>query len=109
MNIIEILLGEQSSQVWTVSPEDSVFDAIKIMNEKSVGALPVVLNDKLVGMLSERDYARKVILMNRTSKETKVKDIMTARVFSYCSKSKSGRVYGDYDRTSYSTPAGSRG
>ena len=81
MNIIEILLGEQSSQVWTVSPEDSVFDAIKIMNEKSVGALPVVLNDKLVGMLSERDYARKVILMNRTSKETKVKDIMTARVF----------------------------
>lgn len=81
MNIIEILLGEQSSQVWTVSPEDSVFDAIKIMNEKSVGALPVVLNGKLVGMLSERDYARKVILMNRTSKETKVKDIMTARVF----------------------------
>lgn len=81
MNIIETLLGEQNKDVWTVSPEDSVFDAIKIMNDKAVGALPVVLNEKLVGMISERDYARKVILENRSSKETAVKDIMTARVF----------------------------
>lgn len=51
------------------------------MNEKSVGALPVVLDDKLVGILSERDYARKVILEDRSSKETQVKEIMTKRVF----------------------------
>ena len=81
MNIIEILLGEKNKDVWTVSPEDSVFDAIKIMSDKAVGALPVVVNEKLVGMISERDYARKVILENRSSKETQVKDIMTARVF----------------------------
>ena len=81
MNIIETLLGVQNNEIWTVSPDDSVFDAIKKMSEKTVGALPVVLNEKLVGMISERDYARKVILENRSSKETKVKDIMTARVF----------------------------
>jgi len=81
MNIIETLLGEQNKDVWTVSPEDSVFDAIKLMSEKKVGALPVVSDEKLVGMISERDYARKVILENRSSKETLVKDIMTARVF----------------------------
>jgi len=81
MNIIEILLGVKNNKIWTISPEDSVFDAIKKMSDKTVGALPVVLDDKLVGMISERDYARKVILENRSSKETKVKDIMTARVF----------------------------
>ena len=81
MNILETLLGEKNKDVWTVSPEDSVFDAIKIMSDKAVGALPVVVNEKLVGMISERDYARKVILENRSSKETQVKDIMTARVF----------------------------
>ena len=81
MNIFETLLGEKNKDVWTVSPEDSVFDAIKIMSDKAVGALPVVVNEKLVGMISERDYARKVILENRSSKETQVKDIMTARVF----------------------------
>lgn len=81
MNIIEKLHGIQENKIWTISPEDSVFDAIKKMNEKSVGALPVVLNDMLVGIISERDYARKVILEDRSSKETKVKDIMTAQVF----------------------------
>jgi len=66
----------QKNEVWTISPEDTVFDAIKKMNEKSVGALPVILDDKLVGILSERDYARKVVLEDRSSKE-----IMTKRVF----------------------------
>jgi len=81
MNTIEKLLGSGNSEVWTISSEDSVFDAIKKMNEKSVGALPVVENEKLVGIISERDYARKVILENRSSKETLVKEIMTSRVF----------------------------
>ena len=81
MNTIEKLIGSKKTEIWTISPEDSVFDAIKIMNKKSVGALPVVENDKLVGIISERDYARKVILENRSSKGTFVKEIMTDRVF----------------------------
>jgi len=81
MDTIEKLLGTKSQDIWTVSPDDTVFDAIKMMNEKAVGALPVVKNDKLVGIISERDYTRKVILEGRTSKETPVKDIMTAKVF----------------------------
>lgn len=88
MNIIETLLGVQNNEIWTISPDDSVFDAIKKMSEKAVGALPVILNDKLVGIISERDYARKVILENRSSKETKVKDIMTSRVFHIVPKQK---------------------
>lgn len=81
MSTIEKLIDINGSKVWTISPEDSVFDAIKKMNEHSVGALPVVLGDKLVGIISERDYARKVILKDRSSKETQVKEIMTERVF----------------------------
>lgn len=81
MNTIEKLLNNKNNDVWIVSPYDSVFDAIKIMNDKSVGALPVVLKDKLVGIISERDYARKVILESRTSKKTLVEDIMTSTVF----------------------------
>lgn len=81
MNTIEKLMGSKKTEVWTVSPDNSVFDAIKKMNEKSVGALPVVENEKLVGIISERDYARKVILENRSSKGTLVKEIMTNRVF----------------------------
>ena len=81
MNTVEKLLDTKKNEVWTISPEDTVFDAIKIMNEKSVGALPVILDDKLVGIISERDYARKVILEDRSSKETQVKEIMTKRVF----------------------------
>ena len=81
MDTIEKLLSEKGNTIWTVSPEDSVFDAIKKMSSKSVGALPVVVDEKLIGIISERDYTRKVILEGRTSKETKVKDIMTSKVF----------------------------
>ncbi len=80
MNTIDKLLHDDK-KIWTISPDDTVFDAIKKMNEKSVGALPVVLVGKLVGIISERDYARKVILEDRRSKDTLVKDIMTERVF----------------------------
>lgn len=81
MSTVEKLLGTEKKEVWAVNPDDTVFDAIKLMNEKSVGALAVILNDKLIGIISERDYARKVILEGRGSKETKVKEIMTTRVF----------------------------
>ena len=81
MSTIEKLISNKGSDVWTVSPDDSVYEAIKKMNDHSVGALPVVHGDKLVGIISERDYARKVILKDRSSKETRVKEIMTTRVF----------------------------
>ena len=75
------LLENKGHDVWSVSPEDSVFDTIKLMDEKHVGALAVVENDKLVGIISERDYARQVILKDRTSKETKVKEIMSRHIY----------------------------
>jgi len=75
------LLENKGHDVWSVSPEDTVFDTIKLMDEKRVGALAVVENDKLVGIISERDYARQVILKDRTSRETKVKEIMTRHIY----------------------------
>ncbi len=81
MNNIEQLLATKNNEIWTISPDDSVYDAIKQMSEKSVGALPVVVDNKLIGIISERDYTRKVILKGKTSKATKVKEIMTAKVY----------------------------
>lgn len=74
------LLDDKGHEVWSVSPEDSVYDTIKMMDEKHVGALAVMEAGNLVGIISERDYARQVILKNRTSKDTKVKEIMTKNV-----------------------------
>ena len=81
MTTVEKLLEARKNEVWHIVPEASVYDAIKLMDEKSIGALAVVLDDELIGIISERDYARKVILKDRNSKDTKVKDIMTTRVF----------------------------
>lgn len=75
------ILNRKGHGVWSVSPDDTVFDAIKMMGEKGVGALTVLKDGVLVGMLSERDYARQVILKGRTSKETKVKEIMTSQIY----------------------------
>jgi CBS domain-containing protein len=71
------ILNRKGSNVWSVSPNDTVFEAISIMAEKNVGALPVMEGGRLVGMISERDYARKVILLGRGSRETAVSEIMT--------------------------------
>ena len=69
-----------SATLWSVSPDDTVFDALKVLAEKGVGALMVMEKGKLVGILSERDYTRKVALLGKNSKETYVRDIMTANV-----------------------------
>jgi CBS domain-containing protein len=74
------ILNRKGSNVWSVSPSNTVFEAISMMAEKNVGALPVMEGGRLVGMISERDYARKVILLGRGSRETTVADIMTSNV-----------------------------
>ena len=71
------ILNRKGTMVWSVSPTNTVFEAISMMAEKNVGALPVLEGDRLVGMISERDYARKVILLGRGSRETSVAEIMT--------------------------------
>ena len=70
----------RSATLWSVTPDDTVFDALKVLAEKGVGALMVMEKGRLVGILSERDYTRKVALLGKNSKETFVRDIMTANV-----------------------------
>jgi predicted transcriptional regulator len=72
-----ILAHKKASTVWSIGPNAMVFGAIQLMDEKNVGALPVVDNKTLVGVISERDYTRKVIVKGRSSKDTPVSDIMT--------------------------------
>ena len=74
---VGVLLARKKPAVWSISPDATVFEAIQLMVDKNVGALPVVDNSRLVGIISERDYARKVILKGRFSKDTPVRDIMT--------------------------------
>jgi CBS domain-containing protein len=77
---VRSILKAKGNQVWWLGPEATVFDAIALMAEKGVGALVVVSDGNLVGIISERDYARKVILMGHSSKDTLVQDIMTRDV-----------------------------
>ena len=75
-----ILAQKKASTVWTIGPNAMVIDAVRFMDEKNVGALPVVDNRTLVGIVSERDYTRKVILQGKSSKETAVSEIMTKQL-----------------------------
>ena len=75
--VSSILAHKKASTVWSIGPNAMVFDAIQLMDEKNVGALPVVDNKTLVGVVSERDYTRKVIVKGRSSKDTPLTDIMT--------------------------------
>ena len=80
MQTIRKILSEKGSEVWSTSPGATVYEALQTMAEKDVGALPVLDQEKLVGIFSERDYARKVILLGKTSKKTFVREIMTPHV-----------------------------
>jgi CBS domain-containing protein len=80
MKSVKQLLQSKTKGLCTVSPETRVFEALKLMAEKDIGALLVVENGKLAGILSERDYARKVILQGKSSHDTPVREIMTERV-----------------------------
>src|SRR6516162_11775204 len=77
---LSIVLARKGSAVWSISPDATVFEAIQLMADKNVGALPVVDNSQLVGIISERDYTQKVILKGLSSKDTPVRDIMTREV-----------------------------
>lgn len=77
---IHSILRSKSQELFWLSPEASVYDAISLMAQKSAGALPVLAEGKLVGIISERDYARKVILLGKSSKDTRIIDIMTSPV-----------------------------
>ena len=79
---ISLVLKAKGGQVYSIEPEASVYQAIERMAEKGVGALLVISEGKLVGVLSERDYARKVILKGKLSRETRVSEIMTGKVIS---------------------------
>ena len=80
MKTIEYILKVKGYNMWSIPPSASVYDAIKMMADNEVGALLVIEAGKLVGIISERDYSRKVILKGRSSKDTPVRDIMTSPV-----------------------------
>ena len=74
------LLNDKGGDVWSIGPDASVYESIEMMAEKGCGALAVVEGPNLVGIVSERDYARKVILKGRQSRETPIRDIMSSKV-----------------------------
>jgi CBS domain-containing protein len=78
MQTIRQILKNKGRKTWTISPETRVFDALQLMAEKDVGALLVVDGKTLVGVFSERDYARKVILLGKSSKKLRVSEIMSS-------------------------------
>ena len=81
MHTVGQLLEAKGGNIWSITPQKNTYEALQIMAQKDVGALLVVENGKLVGIFSERDYARKVILKGKSSKETSVSELMTSDVF----------------------------
>lgn len=74
---VSAVLKEKGGRIWTIAPDATVYDALGLMADKGIGALLVMKGAKLAGLLSERDYARKVMLKGRSSKDTRVEEIMT--------------------------------
>jgi CBS domain-containing protein len=80
MKKVRDILQVKGHDVWSIEPDALVYDAMKLMADKGIGALLVMEGAKLVGIISERDYARKIILQGRASRTTQVREIMTPRV-----------------------------
>jgi CBS domain-containing protein len=83
MNIsgtVDLILNQKGSRIWSVPPEATVFEAIQLMSHKNIGALLVMKDEKLVGIVSERDYTRKVALKGKSSKQTAVREIISSPV-----------------------------
>ena len=78
--LVSDILESKGREVWAVKPDDTVFDSLQLMAEKEIGALLVMEGDRLVGIVTERDYARKVILEGKSSKSSSVAEVMTNRV-----------------------------
>jgi len=82
MITVRDVLRDKGNQTWSAFPETTVFDALKLMAEKNIGAVIVLDGETIVGIFSERDYARKVILYGKSSKETTLREVMTTEVVS---------------------------
>ena len=80
MMTVKQFIKPQAGNIWSINPDATAFSALELMAEKDIGALPVIENGRLVGIFSERDYARKVILKGKSSKKTTVKELMTEHV-----------------------------
>ena len=80
MKTVRDLLAGKSGDVWSIGPDQTVYDAIALMSERGIGAVLVLDGTELVGILSERDYARRVILKGKASRETRVREIMTTNL-----------------------------
>lgn len=87
MRTVREILLNKGYDIYSVSPDDTIFSALKVMAEKKIGALLVIENGNIIGIMSERDYARKVALEGKSSKDARVKEIMSDRV-----------IYADIDR-----------
>jgi len=79
---IDSILQHKGSSIWSVTPETTVFDSIKLMSQRNIGALPVMKDGKLTGVFSERDYTRKIVLKGKSSKTTAVQEILSTPVIS---------------------------
>ena len=81
ITVQQLINAKGDDNIYSVTPDMMVFDAIKLMDEVKVGALIVLENDRLAGIISERDYTRKVVLRNKSSRTTPVREIMTRRYY----------------------------
>ena len=80
MKLVSDILNSKGHEIWAVKPDDTVFGSLQLMAEKGIGALLVMDGDRMVGIVTERDYARKVILEGKSSKRSSVAEVMTKRV-----------------------------
>lgn len=81
MTLVKQILDEKGNDVWSVTPDDAIFNALELMAEKNIGAVLVMEGRSLVGIFSERDYARRVVLLGRGSRDTPVREAMTSVVY----------------------------